>query len=150
MGRFVVKGDTKIVRAEWWDADESVTVRKWTIRQKDELDSAILHVAGMAGEIPEIVVKSVTIPYLIAGIASWTFCDDNGNRVPVNEHWIGQLSEDDADFIATEIRAFNGGRSPAEQQDFLHQDAGSDGGRGEAPVGDLANTDNAGDGVELE
>lgn len=126
MGRFVTKGDTKVVRAEWWEDGEEVTIKRWSIRAKDKLDTEIIEIAGIAGQIPEVVVKSVTMPYLKAGVADWTLCDEEGNRVPVNDHWIGQLTEEDADFVAAEIRAFNEGRTTAEEREFLRQLTGGD------------------------
>lgn len=134
MGRFVTKSDVKVIRADWWDEGEEVTIRKYTIRQKDLLDAKIIEIAGMAGEIPQVVVKSVAVPYLIAGIAEWTFTDEEGNRVPVNRHWIDKLDEDTADFIADEIRNFNEGRTTAEQREFLRKLADSDNDERETPA----------------
>lgn len=124
MGRFVTKSDVKVIRHKDWEEGEEVTIKRWTIREKDRLDSKIIEIAGIAGQIPEVVVKSVTIPYLKAGIASWVLFDEEGSRIPLNDHWIGELKEEDADFIAAEIRTFNEGRTTAEEQEFLRQLAG--------------------------
>ena len=149
MGRFITGRDVEIIHHESWDENEEVTIKKWTIREKDKLDSQILRIAGVAGDIPEVVIKSVTIPYLLAGIESWTFCDDEGKRVPVNEHWIGKLDEETADFIAGEIRRLNEGRTEEEQREFFRSVAGGDENGGEAAAEHDSDSGDGGDGVEL-
>jgi len=149
MGRFVTLSDVKVITHESWEPGESVTIRKWSIRQKDLLDTAILRIAGTAGEIPEVVVKSVTIPYLLAGIADWEFRNESGAKVPVTEKWIGQLDEETADFIATEIRAFNEGRTAEDQQEFLRSDGVGVENGWEATAGDESDSGDGDDALEL-
>ena len=125
MGRFATKSDIKVVAAPWWEEGETCTIKRWSIREKDRLDSKILSIAGAAGEIPEVVIKNVTVPYLEAGILEWSLLGEDGNVAPLNPEMIGQLLEEDADFIAREIRAFNEGRAAEDQQDFLRPSEGS-------------------------
>lgn len=117
MGRFVT-GETKEIRADWWGEAENVTIREWTVGQRDKLNAEIIRVAGVAGEATEIEIRAAQVPVLIAGIAKWSFSSEDGKAVPVNRHWISQLKSEDADFIVSEIWELNRGRSAEEQESF--------------------------------
>lgn len=132
MSRFVTNQQTKVIRKESWAEDETVTIRRWTVGAKDKMNAEVIRAAGLAGEIPEVVVQAIAVPVLIAGIKEWTFCDDNGNPVPVNRHWLSKLDFEDGDFIASEIYAFNGGATEEERQQFFRGTEGSDVAGGEA------------------
>lgn len=134
MGRFVDSQQTKTVRADWWDEDEYVVIRKYTVGAKDRMNAEMVRIAGMAGQVPEVVVQAATVPVLVAGIKEWNLCDNEGKPVPCTRQWISQLEPDDADFIADEIRAFNASRSDEEAQRFFRGLAGGDSEQGDAPA----------------
>ena len=121
MSRFVTENDVREIRASWWDEGESVTIRRYTIAQRDAMHAEILKIAGRVGGLTEIEVKAAQVPILLAGIRSWTFKEldeADAKTAPVNRHWIGQMSGEDADFIADAIRKLNPGRTAEEQEKF--------------------------------
>lgn len=114
-------GNTKTIKDTTWLEHEEVVVRKWDTRRRDELNAEIIKVAGVAGEVTEITIKAAQIPVILAGVKSWTFTKDDapdGEKVPVNAHWAGQLDPDYTDFIVSEIWELNRGRSAEEQESF--------------------------------
>lgn len=116
---------TKTIKDATWLDHESVEIRKWNTRQRDELNAEIIKVAGVAGEVTEVTIKAAQIPVVIAGVKSWTFTKDDtpeGDRVPVNSHWVGLLDPDYADFIVSEIWGLNRGRTAEEQESFRDSD----------------------------
>lgn len=138
MGRFVSTSDVKVLTREdaaWWDEDEQVTIRRWTIGQRDRMNDAILKITGVQAEgsddvIPDLQVKAAQTPILEAGIKSWTFKDDDGRVVPLSTQNITRLNPRDADFIVSQIREFN--RPPDEESVERFQEFGAGGGEGEA------------------
>ena len=121
MSRFITENDVHEIQAPWWDEGESVTIRRYTVAQRDVMHTEILRIAGKVGELTEVEVKAAQVPVLLAGIKSWTFKksnDDDAGVAPVNRHWIGKMSGDDADFVAGAIRDFNLGRTAEEQEKF--------------------------------
>lgn len=139
MSRFVL-GETKTIRASWWDEDEEVEIRKWTIARRDRLFSEIMQISDVgtqAGAMKEAYdeggieavserfsseITAAQVPVLMSGIKSWTFKNEEGNSVPVGRAWLSKLDPDDADFIASEIWALNRGRTPAAQESFRNSD----------------------------
>lgn len=133
MGRFVTSQQTKVIQRESWvEDDEHVTIRRWTVGQRDKMHASMRRIAGQVGEVPEVVIRAATTPVLIAGVKEWNFKDEQGNLVPVNEHWISRLDPDDGDFIAAEIYTFNGGVTEEEREQFFRGAEGSDANGGEA------------------
>jgi len=135
MGRFVSASDTKAVQADWWEDWEEVTIRKWSISQRDALNEQIVRITGSSASeaVTDMQIKAAQVPVLQAGIKGWTFTEDgekDGKRVPVSPHWIEQLAPADADFIAAEIWAFNRRPDKEEQESFPAE--GVSGGAGEA------------------
>lgn len=118
-------GDTKTIKDDAWLPHEEVEIRRWNTRQRDELNAEIIKVAGVAGEVTEVTIKAAQTPVILAGVASWSFTKDDlpdGDRVPVNSHWVGLLDPDYADFIVSEIWELNRGRT-AEEQDTFRDDS---------------------------
>lgn len=133
MGRFITNQQTKVIQGESWiEDDEHVTIRRWTIGQRDKMNASMRRIAGQMGEIPEVVIRAAIVPVLIAGVKEWNFKDEQGNLIPVNEHWISRLDPDDADFIATEVYIFNGGATEEERQQFFRGTEVSDEDGGDA------------------
>lgn len=108
MGRFVSTSDTTVIAADWWDDGEQVTIRKWSISQRDALNERIISITGASSgdEITQMQIKAAQVPVLEAGIASWTFAD-GGKRIMPSPENLGRLDPRDADYIASEIWAFN-------------------------------------------
>jgi len=125
MGSFVSANDTKTIRADWWEDWEEVTVRKWSIKQRDRLNEKIIRITGSSSgdNVTDMEIQAAQVPVLDAGIESWTFTEngeEDGKGVPVSPHWIEQLAPSYADFIASEIWAYN--RRPEEDEANSFQD----------------------------
>lgn len=127
MSRFVSASDTKAIRADWWDDGEEVTIRKWSIAQRDALNERIIRITGASGDdtVTDMQIKAAQVPVLEAGIASWTFKDEKGKRVLPSPENISGLNPYDADFIASEIWAFN--KRPDLESFPAEGDAGGEG-----------------------
>ena len=118
-------GSTKTIKDTHWLDHETVEIRKWNTRQRDELNAEIIKVAGVAGEVTEVTIKAAQIPVILAGVKAWTFTKDDtpeGEKVPVNAHWAGQLDPAYTDFIVSEVWELNKGRTAEEQAAFRDAD----------------------------
>jgi len=127
--RFISANDTKVIEADWWDDDEQVTIRKWSIAQRDALNEHIINITGAStdDDVTQMQIKAAQVPVLNAGIKSWTFKDESGKRVLPSPENLGRLAPRDADFIANEIWAFNR-REEDELESFPDEsDAGGEG-----------------------
>lgn len=129
MGRFVSTSDTRTVKAGWWEPWEEVTIRRWSIEQRDKLNAQIVRITGRGGDDPtEMELMAAQVPVLEAGIASWTFTEDgtqDGKRVLPSKQNISRLAPRDADYIVTEIWEFNKPPSEDEQNTFPAEGAAS-------------------------
>jgi len=107
--RFVSANDTKVIQADWWDEGEQVTIRKFSISQRDALNERIISITGASAEndVTQMQIKAAQVPVLEAGIKGWTFRNEDGKRVLSSPDNLGRLQPRDADFIAAEIWAFN-------------------------------------------
>ena len=72
MGSFITGTELQVIRDEGWEPWESVTIREYSQAEKDVQDKELIEMAGLAGQLPRIVMQSALIPVLVAGIASWT------------------------------------------------------------------------------
>ena len=122
MGTFVTKDDVKVLgTVEWpgWGTDETVTIQKYGVKDRDRLHEDILRVTGRAGsKLTEVEVSPAQIPVLLAGIRGWTLKGPDGELVPFNRDWVGRLDPEVADFLAEEIRELNKGWTEEEQTTF--------------------------------
>jgi len=128
MSRFISTSDTKDIQAEWWNDGERVTIRKWTIAQRDALNDRILRVTG-SGEnnLTEMQIKAAQVPVLEAGIKSWTL-EDDGLLAQCNAANMGRLAPRDADFIVSAIWELNRAEPEEERESFPAEgDAGGEG-----------------------
>jgi len=48
--RFVSANDVKVIQADWWDEGEQVTIRKFSIAQRDALNERIINITGAGKE----------------------------------------------------------------------------------------------------
>jgi hypothetical protein len=82
VGSFITGTELEVIRDdENWRAFESVTIREYNQGQKDALDNEIIEMAGIVGQIPKVVMQSVLVPVLVAGIHSWTLRDLSDEEV---------------------------------------------------------------------
>lgn len=109
MGRFVSTGDTKEIRAPWWDKDEKVVIRKYNYGDRMKLADLYRKTRDL-GEF--------TLSCLELGIERWMLWDDEGELVPLSRQAIERLWEEDGEFISNEIDAFNPRRTADEQAGF--------------------------------
>ena len=161
MPSFVSASDIKVVQDSTWEPWESVTIGKYTQGQKDALERETSEWAGPAGEVLQFRIYGALVPVLMAGIRSWTFRDlsveameklyakhakKNDGRItdeikeqavrsipiaPVDRDHISQLDPVYAVFIATEITAFNRGRTTEGDVSFFREVEDDSGDRGE-------------------
>ena len=118
MGRFVSAGDTKTVRATWWDEDEEVVIKRFSYGDRQRLagEATRVGLVGEAGEGPrefatDVQVERINLSILELGIVRWTLKGEGGKVVPLNRKWIYRLKEEDAEFLLGEINALNPRRS---------------------------------------
>lgn len=131
MPKFVGKGETKTIAAEWWAKEDDGTAREWVeIRRfgygdRQRLVDAALKAGLVAAPgggdelaLSEVTLGALNLEILTLGIKRWT--DDQGAIVPVTAEAIRALDEGDAEFILAEINTFNPqkARSAAEQANF--------------------------------
>ena len=127
MGRFV--SGTKVVRADWWDEGEEVVIRKLDYGRRKAIQRASTRIVPGADGGREIVYDLVGMDeeILVQGVVSWTFGEDDGRpttddgegqRVRVNRASLKRLDERDAEYILSEINAYNPRRSKEEQASF--------------------------------
>ena len=132
--RFVSAADRKTIHADWWEANETVTIKKLSWGEKKRLmgEAASFAPIKVGGESKrEALVEkksdemSVTLRpdtmqtlTMELGIVSWTFTDDAGNPVPVNPNTIAQLEEEDGDYILSELDKLNAAMTPEQRAEF--------------------------------
>ena len=129
MGSFITGTELEVIQDESWEPWETVTVKEFSQLQKDIMDAELIEMAGLAGQVPKIVMQSALVPVLVAGIHSWTLTLDGkekGAVAPITREWIGKLKPSYASFIAEKIRELNRGRTDAETRDFLREAGTSD------------------------
>jgi len=136
-GRFVSKDDDVVIQAEWWDEDESVTIKVFSYGDRQFLIKKTMRVglnvdperlAGDDGNITGEALATMTdlqlgemnLAILDRGIRSWTLKGPQGKVVVPSRRWIEQLSERDAEFILEKINELNPSqrRSAEEQEGF--------------------------------
>lgn len=133
MGRFV-SDDHKVIRADWWDDDETVTIRRFTYGDRQFLAGEYVNV-NIEGNDPDeepsavtsLLVGRMNMAILQRGIVSWTLKREDGRLVPLTAQWIGRLEERDAEFILARINELNPSRrrSKEEQANFRDGDRDS-------------------------
>jgi len=136
MPRFVEDSDVKEVRAEWWDEDEAVTIRKFSYGDRQALAGVAIKVGvtDEGGLQRNLVVERMNLEILNLGIKRWTLKRSDGKVANLNRKSIEALTDEDAEFILAAINAFNPSsrRSAEEQATFRGADGG--GAAGERPA----------------
>ena len=126
MPRFITDNDVKVIHAPWWEDGETVTIKKLTYGDRQRVGKAAIRLKVNAkGDLGDTELGDVNLTLLEIGVVSWTFTrPDNGKPLPVSRAWLEKLSEEDGDFILSEINAFNPTpkRSDAEQEEFRGAD----------------------------
>ena len=135
MGSFITGTELKVIRdKEAWEEFEQVTIREYSQGQKDKMDAELIEMAGLAGQVPKVIMQAALVPVLLAGIESWSLTVNgkkDGGVAPVTRIWIEKLHPTYAAFIVEEIRELNRGRTTAEEQEFLRQAGLGDSGQEE-------------------
>ena len=125
MGSFITGTELKVIRDEDnWEEFETVTIHEYSQGAKDKMDAELIEMAGLAGQVPKVVMQAALVPVLLAGIESWSLTmtgKKDGAVAPVNREWISKLHPRYAGYIADQIRELNRGRTTAEEQNFLRQ-----------------------------
>lgn len=129
MPRFVSADDVRTIHAEWWDEDETVTIKKLTYGDRQTIGKAAarLHF-DENGKPLDSELGDINLVTLEVGIRSWTFTRENGKPAPCNRFWFEKLAPEDGEFILGAINDFNAApeRSEAEQEEFRSSDRDGD------------------------
>lgn len=117
MARFVDSSSDKVIQAEWWDKDESVTIRRFGYGDRQFLAGETVRVGmqgtGAAAEMSgDVAVATMNLAILERGIRAWTLKDAGGQVPPLTRASIEALCEDDAEYILGEINAYNPRKRP--------------------------------------
>lgn len=123
MSRFVDKGETKTIHADWWDDDEEVIIKRFTWGDKQKLAGMAVNIGLVDGApLTEFQLGQMNMAIMEAGIKSWTLKGPEDRIVPLTSKWIYQLEERDGNFILQAINSFNRRRSAEEQANFRGTD----------------------------
>jgi len=135
---FVTKADHKTIRAEWWDEDEHVVIRKFSYGDRQALANETVKV-GMTGQsgqekmITDVQIGRMNLAILQRGIVSWTLKGPDGKIAQLNQQMIEALNEEDAEFILAAINTLNPRRRRTAEEQANFRGAGGDGSaRGES------------------
>ena len=141
MGRFV-EHEVKVIHAEWWDEEETVTIKRFAYGDRQRLASVAYKVGfvqqGDGGQqefSADIAIGEMNLAILEIGIEAWTLKSSAGKAVPLRRSAIERLQDEDAEFILREINAFNPSRkrrTADEQANFRGR--GGDGAADGEPV----------------
>jgi len=119
MPRFVSESETREIQAPWWGETETCTIRKFNygdrqwlagktvfvgIRPGSYADGQVV-VEESEGTVTDVLIGEMNLALLERGVAQWT--DADGVGLPVTRAAIESLTEQDADFILSEITALN-------------------------------------------
>ena len=109
-GRFVEASEVKEIRAEWWDPDESVTIKRFSYGDRQFFMGEILsdgaRLKGRDVSV-DISVGRMNLAVLERGVVRWTLKRADGSVAPLTPAQIAQLAEKDAEFILSELQRFN-------------------------------------------
>ena len=102
--------EQKQIQADWWDPNEIVIIR--TLKESDLewiQDSMADMVADGKKTNANMNLRIGTARRLtmLRGIASWTLTNELGNIMPLTEQALGELAQEDADFIYQAINELN-------------------------------------------
>jgi len=126
MPRFVVD-ETKVIHAEWWDEDETVTIKRFTFGDRQKLAQVAYKVGlvnpndgGGAQMSADIAIGEMNLAILEIGILAWTLKGPEGKVMALRRAWIEALQDEDGNFILAEINAYNPTkrRKPEDQANF--------------------------------
>lgn len=133
MGRFV-DYETKVIHAEWWDEEETVTIKRFAYGDRQKLASVAYKVGFTQqddGQGPQfsadVAIGEMNLTILELGIAAWTLKSAAGKAVPLRRSAIERLQDEDAEFILREINAFN----PSKKRRTADEQANFRGGGGD-------------------
>jgi len=103
----VNEADTKVIKADWWEDGEQVTIKKFSYGDRQRLDGAAIRDMDAGDNKMRMDLYEMQMIKLESGIHSWTFKDQNGKVAPVTREYIHSLSERDGDFIEKAIDEYN-------------------------------------------
>lgn len=141
MGRFRSASDVKVIQADWWDEDETVTIRRFGYGDRQYLSGKTMQArlspqglqeaqkGELAGLDMEMSIEEMNLAVLERGIVRWTLQRDDESDVvaPLNRAWIEKLTEEDAEFILAEINAFNPSQRRTEEEQASFRGGAGDG-----------------------
>lgn len=118
--------ETDIIHADWWDADETITIRKYlTHGMQKAINQAYASTATLTNPDDPTSIKvdptkalEVADVALLHWIVDWTFKDAQGNPLSFDQASIDSLAEEDIKFINDEIGK-RSNMTEAEQSSFL-------------------------------
>ena len=140
MPSFVSKSETRQIRAPWWGEKESCTIRRFNYGDRQWLAGKTVSVgikpgayaggnvvaeADGDGAVTDVLIGEMNLALLERGVAEWT--DSEGNGLPVTRGAIEALTEQDADFILSEISALNPRRERSRTEQATFRGAAGDG-----------------------
>lgn len=140
MGRFV-DYEVKVIHAEWWDEEETVTIKRFAYGDRQRLASVAYKVGFVQqddGQGPQfsadVAIGEMNLTILELGIAAWTLKSAAGKMVPLRRSTIERLQDEDAEFILREINAFNPSKRRSAEEQVNFRGGGGDGAADGEPV----------------
>ena len=132
--------DTLRVRAEWWDEDEWVEIKKLSGWERDKMQAALVKVAANLGLVgrdmdalpAELNFGEANYWILKFGIKAWNLKGPDGKPVPLNDTWLKRLAPEDQDWLVKQINEFN--RPPSESFPAESEGGGDGSGGGNIPA----------------
>ena len=121
--------ETETIHADWWDADETVVLRKYLSHgaqkaMQQAFASSVDRDSIKADDMENIKVDPVKAieladTPLLYWIVSWTLKDTTGALLPLGQASLDSLHEDDINYINAEIAKRSQGMTEAQQESFL-------------------------------
>lgn len=106
---------TKTIRADYWEPHECVVIRSLNTEDDEYIQDGLASVdSDGTTQIHAGRMKRLT---LMRGIVSWTFTDEHGKPLDLNESNIKALASEDSNYILSAINALNAPMMPSEKKD---------------------------------
>lgn len=106
---------TRTIHAEHWENHECVVIRSLNTEDDEHIQDELAGIDDKGNtRIYAGRLKRLT---LLRGIVSWTFTDEHGRPLDLNEANIKALANEDSNYILSAIQALNAPMLPSEKKD---------------------------------
>jgi len=120
MARFVGT-ETQRIRADWWDEDEWVEIRKLSFLDRRTIagrSTTYGPVREDGGRSVFVDTGAMDLAIMELGIVDWRLVSEQGELMPLGEAALRRLGEEDGAYIVNAIHEYNPRRSAEEQASF--------------------------------